>query len=216
MPLLKLKYALQKDTNELVFVDNVLNGLRCECICPYCKEPLVAKNEGRKRGHHFAHYNGADCGKARMTTLHLLAQNILQTSKQVMSPSYNGEYVQQKARLITFDEVTLEKVIIQQGIQRKPDCIGIVIDKKGNEHTLWIEIRVTHKVDEEKEKDIKSLKQSCIEIDLSDMLNTDYDAQSIKERLLTKTNTDDRHWISCPKLDDQDRLLKEQEQQERE
>ncbi len=214
MPL-ELRYALRKDTNKLVFVDDVPSGLQCECLCPHCQKVLVAK-KGNEREHHFAHYNGADCGKARMTTLHLLAQNILQTTKQVMPPSYNGEYVQWKARLITFDEITLEKVFIEQGIRRKPDCIGKTIDKTGNKHTLWIEVRVTHKIDEEKAIDIKSLGQSCIEIDLSDMLNTDYDEQSIKERLLAKIDTNDRHWISCPKLDEQDKLLKEQEQQEHE
>lgn len=105
MPL-ELRYALRKDTNKLVFVDDVPGGLQCECLCPHCQKVLVAK-KGNEREHHFAHYNGADCGKARMTTLHLLAQNILQTTKQVMPPSYNGEYVQWKARLITFDEITL-------------------------------------------------------------------------------------------------------------
>lgn len=223
---LELKYALRKDTNELVFVDDVLNGLQCECICTCCKKTLVAKNEGQKREHHFAHYSGVECKNARMTALHLMAQNILQTTKQVMLPAYNGAHVQRKAR-ITFEEVRQEENIREQGIIRKPDCIGIVTDNKGDTHTLWIEICVTHEVDEEKAKDINTLRKHCIEINLHDMLDTDYDEQSVKERLLTRT--DDRQWICYPELDDKDdrfrlqaledgkarRLQEAQEQQER-
>lgn len=214
MPL-ELRYALRKDTNELVFVDDVLNGLQCGCICPHCKKALVAKNAGQKKEPHFAHYNGADCVGARMTALHLMAQNILQTTKQVMLPAYNKEFVQRKARSIAFDNVTLEDFITEQEIIRKPDCIGR-ITKGGQEYTLWIEILVTHKVDDKKKKDIKTLRQHCIEIDLSDMLNTDYDTKTVAERLLTRTN--DRHWISYPELDDKDnnlRLQKAQENRER-
>lgn len=203
MPL-ELRYALRKDTNELVFVDDVPSGLQCECLCPHCQKVLVAK-KGNEREHHFAHYNNADCTGARMTALHLMAQNILQTTKQVMLPAYNTESIQREARSITFDEVTLEYSITDHGIRRKPDCVGRII-KNGQKYTLWIEILVTHKVDEEKEKDIKALRQHCIEIDLSDMLNTDYDEQSVKERLLTKT--DNRHWIAYPELDEKNNRLR--------
>mgnify|MGYP004627519257 CR=1 FL=1 len=211
MPL-ELRYGLRKDTNKLVFVDDVLNGLQCGCICPHCKKALVAKNAGQKNEHHFAHYNGADCVGARMTALHLMAQNILQTTKQVMLPAYNKEFVQRKARSIAFDNVTLEDFITEQEIIRKPDCIGR-ITKGGQEYTLWIEILVTHEVDEEKSKDVKSLRQHCIEIDLSDMLNTDYDEQSVKECLITRA--DNRHWIAYPELDEQDNRLRLQALEEK-
>lgn len=50
-----LKYGLDKETNSLVFIDNVPNGNACGCICPNCKYELVAKNGGLKKEHHFAH-----------------------------------------------------------------------------------------------------------------------------------------------------------------
>lgn len=140
-----------------------------------------------------------------MTALHLMAQNILQTTKQIMLPAYNTEFIQREARSITFDDVTLEDIITAQEIRRKPDCVGR-ITKDEQEYTLWIEFLVTHEVDEKKEKDIKALRQHCIEIVLSDMLYTDFDTQSVKERLLYQT--DDRRWISYPELDDKDDRLR--------
>ena len=46
----------------LVNVDDVRTGNECGCFCPACKEPLMAKNQGQKRIHHFAHQIGrASC-----------------------------------------------------------------------------------------------------------------------------------------------------------
>lgn len=188
-----LKYALDKKTRRIVGVDDVANGLACECLCPDCKQQLVAKNGGTKREHHFAHYNGFDCARARMTALHLLAQQIIADRKAVMLPDYNGDYYQKETSYITFDEILLEKSC--NGL--RPDCIGIVSGKDGADHRLWIEIRVTHEVDEKKQKTIKAADVSCIEIDLSDMLNTDYSADSVTQRLLEMKH--DRVWINCPK-----------------
>ena len=38
-----LTYALNS-LGKIVFVDDVAKGLDCECICPCCKEKLMAKN----------------------------------------------------------------------------------------------------------------------------------------------------------------------------
>lgn len=191
-----LTYALDKETKRIVGVDDVVNGLACGCLCPDCKKHLVAKNDGSKRKHHFAHYNGLDCVGARMTALHLLAQQIISDRKMVMLPDYNGGYYKKETTCIAFDEILLEEYC--DGL--RPDCIGIVSGKDGTDHRLWIEIRVTHEVDEQKQKTIRSADVSCIEIDLSDMLNTDYTADSVTQRLLGMKH--DRKWVNCPKCNE--------------
>ena len=53
-----LTYGLKRGTkNELLHIDdaNVHNGLACDCLCPHCHHPLLAKNGGSKNTHHFAH-----------------------------------------------------------------------------------------------------------------------------------------------------------------
>ncbi len=69
----RLTYALN-EIGQLVNVNNVPVGNKCGCFCPACKEPLIAKNQGIKRLHHFAHKSGTECGHAIESMLHILAK----------------------------------------------------------------------------------------------------------------------------------------------
>ena len=72
-----LIYAISND-GRFVNVDEVQTGQDCNCICPACKEPLVAKNNGLFRDHHFAHLSGSECEFAHESMLHLLAKERVQ------------------------------------------------------------------------------------------------------------------------------------------
>lgn len=210
-----LKYALYLETNQMIGVDNVSNGLSCGCICPHCKEKLVAKNGGHKKEHHFAHYNGADCAGARMTALHKLTQQILARDKVIMLPDYQGEFYYKETKSISFEKIYTEKTYYIGDKQIRPDCVGIKYDDKNTPHELWIEILVTHRVNEEKQNYIRRSSTACIEIDMSDLLYTDYTEDSISYRLQDEKNN--RIWVSCPKYDEINeykRLRAEQEEAE--
>lgn len=69
----RLTYALN-ETGQLVNVDDVLVGKKCGCFCPACKEPLTAKNQGKKRMPHFAHQSETECDYAIESMLHLIAK----------------------------------------------------------------------------------------------------------------------------------------------
>ena len=208
-----LTYALDKKLNRIVGVDDVVNGLACGCLCPHCKQQLIAKNGGTEREHHFAHQNNQECEKGRMTVLHLLAQQIIEDKKEILLPDYlNTYFCKENIGKIGFDKVSKEVWCDLQDGHRKPDCIGSKIGKDGKEHQLWIEIRVTHEVDEQKQKAIKDAKISCIEIDLSDMLKTDYSVDSITNRLIETKH--DRKWINCPIYDELNRQQKNKHDQE--
>lgn len=196
-PQLRLRYALLKSTShESCFVDDVPNGLKCNCICPHCRKDLIAKNNpNNKRESHFAHTSGADCPGARMSSLHMLAQNILAETKQVMLPEYKGKYYHHDAELKTFDRITKEEICRHEDSTRRPDCIGY------NESTgasIWIEIYCRHKIDETKKAEIRKQQQYCIEIDFSDLLNTDFSEEDVRNRLLDVSH---REWICCPVWD---------------
>ncbi len=210
-----LKYALYLETNQMIGVDNVSNGLSCGCICPHCKEKLVAKNGGYKKEHHFAHYSGADCAGARMTALHKLSQQILARDKIIMLPDYQGEFYYKETGSISFEEIYTEKTYYIEDKPIRPDCVGIKYDDKNTPHELWIEILVTHRVNEEKQNYIKKSSTACIEIDMSDLLNTDYNEDTISHRLQVEKNN--KIWVSCPKYDEINeykRLRAEQEEVE--
>lgn len=50
---LRLPYALDA-TGHVVHVDQVLRGKDCACCCPFCNQPVLAR-QGEIRQHHFAH-----------------------------------------------------------------------------------------------------------------------------------------------------------------
>lgn len=205
-----LKYALNED-NMLVHIKSVEKGLKCKCICPSCRQPLVAKNKGEYKTPHFAHKSGYDCPGARMTALHMLAQQILKKEKTIMLPEYYGEYIKKESLRITFDEVSLEEPLEIQGKNFRIDCVGYKQDKDNKEHRLLVEILVTHKVDEEKRRMLESKGESCIEIDLSDLLDTDYTAEKLT--LSLKNSSCYSKWINCPVYDKLEEQKKKEEEE---
>lgn len=157
-----LIYALH-DGN-IVYIDDVVSGKACNCVCPACFEPLIAR-KGQMRIHHFAHQSST-CEYGYESSLHLAAKEILSQLKTMMIPSAACFFHSlpddtdplTEARLIPIDHVELEKpfgsivpdIVVYSGTQK-----------------LFVEIFVTHKVDEEKKEKIKDLGVSTIEIDLS-------------------------------------------------
>ena len=141
--------------NQLVDVDSVESGLKCNCTCPVCKSRLVAK-KGRYKVHHFAHYNDPGCKGALETSLHLAAKEILIKERHIKLPrlflgNYSDDYdgiLISDTITISFDRVKLEKKIGEI----IPD---LIIEAK--DHKLLIEIEVTHKITDSKLKKIKDL-----------------------------------------------------------
>lgn len=206
----ELKLTYGKDSNgRLVHVDEVQRGLACECVCPGCGAQLVAR-KGERKQHHFAHANGADCAGARMTALHMLAQQILEKEKQVMLPNYSNGREQHACKCQSFKTITLEEVCKDETSRRRPDCIGRPFK---NDKSLWIEIFCCNPISKEREDDIKRRKQYCIEINLSDLLNTQFTEEDVKKRLLT--NREDRKWVCHPEWDERARIVKADENDER-
>ena len=194
----ELKLTYGKDSNgRLVHVDDVLSGLACDCTCPGCGASLIAR-KGEKNQHHFAHANGADCSGARMTALHMLAQQIIQEEKKIRTPWFK-DYYEDPSKLIYFESVLLEQRFKTAESNRRPDCVGI-IKKDDIEYKVWIEIKVKHEIDEEKKRDIIGLGAICMEIDISALLNNKYTEDSVRKALFDVY--DNKEWINNPELDE--------------
>lgn len=189
----KLTYGLYPSTKRLIHIEDAENGLACGCVCPECGDKLEAVNNGLKRAHHFRHSNGADCPNARMTALHMLAQQVLMEEKCVKLPAYKAQYYQHKAEKKYFDTVELETRFQTSNYLLRPDCIG-----HNEESSIWVEIFVTHLVNEEKRKVIKENDITCIEFDFSDLKDTDYTINDIKKRLLDENFC---QWVNAPEYD---------------
>lgn len=160
-----LAYALNAE-NKLVHIDNVKNGLECGCVCPGCKEPLVAKNDGKIREHHFAHVSGNDCGTGYQTIRHIWGKELI-VANQLVPVALNG-----KKGFIKTNQIGMEITLTDLNII--PDVFaraGLQFNYMGLSFTadvpLIVEIYVTHKVNDEKAAIIKKAGIPAIEIDLS-------------------------------------------------
>lgn len=144
----------------MVHVDDVPQGLNCGCVCPYCKEKLLARH-GEIRTHGFAHHSdtrGANLKICYMVIVYKLAEQIIQTHKRLHLPSYYGIFRESD---IEFDNVRIDSNFERE--DKQPDVIATTIDGQ----QILIEFTFKYKVQRKNAEDYKDL--TCLEIDLSDI-----------------------------------------------
>lgn len=159
----KLIYAL-KDGN-IVSIDEVPSGKDCGCVCPACGDELIAR-KGQKRMHHFAHRSNEDCEYGYESSLHLAAKDILSRSEKMVIPPVYVEFPQSgksKELLYLKKEIPVDRVELEK---RFDDIIPDIVVYSGDKY-FFIEIYVTHPIDDEKLRKLKEKNISTIEIDLS-------------------------------------------------
>lgn len=181
---LKLTVALKDGV--ITNVEDVQSGIKCGCVCPACGEPLVAK-KGANRIHHFAHSANHNCEYGYESSLHLAAKEILSKAKKITIPpvwiifpdtNKNNELVC-SAREIELEHIELEK--------RFGDIIPDVVVYAGGK-MFFIEIYVTHPIDDRKLEKLKKANISTIEIDLSKERST-MTVSKLSDLLLTDNET---------------------------
>jgi hypothetical protein len=175
---------------QLLHISDVEKGLNCECVCPSCGHPLVAR-KGEKIIHHFAHHKGKECEYGLETTLHLAAKEILAEHKRIILPEvkldmndHSNRWIISKEKEIGFDEVILESY--QNGVI--PDVLVYV-----NGKPLMIEITVTHKTDEEKIQKVRKRGISILEIDLS-RYKRDISYEELEKEIIHTTHN--KNWLT--------------------
>ena len=181
-----LTYALKE--GQIVFIDEVPTGKKCDCKCPKCGNTLCAKNNIHNvRVHHFAHDNGKECEGAFESIVHKLAKDLLEAEKRICVPNGNNK------EILKFDKVLQEKEDEETGL--RPDCTCI-----SENETFWIEFYFTHKIDETKKHKIIEQKKNCLEIDLRKFTNAfDTTKGDLRIRLQSFLFDDSkwREWIFC-------------------
>jgi hypothetical protein len=165
----RLTYALNNE-GKIIGVNDVPTGLACQCICPACKESLVAKNNGIKRIHHFAHLSGADCPHAVESMLHILAKERIRKTflsnnefwiefehKSFCTKNNDCEFIRhndcydssiKKYNLKDFYDCC-EQEISYDNINRRSD-LKIFSSKFPDRKPIYLEFHVTHASDIEK------------------------------------------------------------------
>lgn len=168
-PILLQLFAMDKE-GRMRSIDEVSRGLGCECKCTCCGERVIAR-QGGIREWHFAHASGADCVGAAESALHQAAKQVLLDNKGTSLPARSIQtevtladgrkgigYAKRPEMWIDFDTVETE---VNLGVVR-PDVVAI-----SNDITIFLEIAVTHFIDEEKRKNLDQLSIPTIEINLA-------------------------------------------------
>lgn len=161
--------------------------------CPGCSGSLHYVHEskpvgraGTRRRAHFAH-NAAECSTGFETGLHLWAKSLIAERKQLNTPDFIAEYLDQSfAFEAPFEIADVRIEPWHDGI--RPD---LVLDSPAGDE-LHVEIFVTHRVDDEKAQLLEERNTSCLEIDLSEFLFDVHDDEALAEAVI---RTAPRHWV---------------------
>lgn len=216
-----LPYGLRGD--QIVYIHELNEeteyGLKCNCVCPGCGDPLVARIRGTKREKHFAHHNGSDCGKGYETAIHRMAKEVIEEGVKIKLPPVVSEFGD-KGYFVINDVILFQASLSEQGFTIIPDegktrieedygtvRPDVVIETSGN--PLFIEIFVTHAVDEIKLQQIIELGISCIEIDFSYYKDSILEKEDLRKALEGKDKNVEVKWVFNQRIHKQDKTIRE-------
>ena len=212
------EFAYSNIQNKIIHISEVekkLNGERCDCICPICGSPMIAKI-GEIRRRHFAHkLNIKDCTPeyANETALHKIAKEIIKKYNFINlpelylngkdDPGCNKEDENQLKKFKCFDKYEFSYTTVRCE-EKEDDFIPDLILENAKKK-LYVEIAVTHKVDYCKYEKIKKRGISCIEINIENYCkNGEFKLDKFEKDLIYFTGL--KKWIYCA---DEDKYLRE-------
>lgn len=191
-------FAIAKD-GRVVSVEEVERGQACECMCPSCRRPLIAR-QGDVRVWHFAHATGADCEGGAESALHLAAKTAIERAGGITLP---GLSVQRSVTLpdgrrgtgeASIPDTWVDFATVRTEVNLGP-VIPDVVGATGSESYL-IEVGVTHFVDQEKLAVLRGLGQPSVEIDLRGFGRESWDWAALEE--IVVRGAAGKRWLFYP------------------
>ena len=109
-----IKYALDKSTDKLVFIDDATNGLACNCKCAAIDCGIaMSAIQGKENEWHFRHSEETTCKGGPETIIHKLAKQIIYDNSQILIPRetlfYSDVRLEEKKELFIPDAVIKSK-----------------------------------------------------------------------------------------------------------
>ncbi|WP_458063573.1 competence protein CoiA family protein [Vibrio parahaemolyticus] len=168
----KLGWGIGKD-GKYKHIRSVDNGLKCDCVCPDCLQPLVA-NQGKVKRWHFSHASNAECKGE--SVIHRLAKQVIldaARSRKALLVSSNGGTVYEQDK----DGIVHSKAWYaperQYHIQQAKEEVKLgsqivdVLCYNSNGNALAVEIFYTHKKSDVDVEKFAKNSVEAIEIDVS-------------------------------------------------
>lgn len=190
-------FAIDKH-NLVRSVDEVSRGLACECTCPNCGEKVIAR-QGDVREWHFAHATVAECDFAAESALHRAAKQVLLQNKGISIPirKVNETVTLPDGRIgvgeatrpeMWIDFITVDAEMTFNNV--RPDITASI----GSTY-LFIEVAVTHFVDDNKMQSLNVLNIPTIEIDLARVKDVKWTWSLLEAAVLE--NTENKKWLKA-------------------
>lgn len=199
----KIGWGIGKD-GKYKHIRSVDNGLKCDCICPDCQQPLIA-NQGSVKSWHFAHASNSSC--MGESVIHRLAKQVIVNAAQSGLPLYissNGGtvYEQDKDGIVHSKSwyAPERQYHIQQAkeeVKLGSQIVDVLChDSSGN--ALAVEIFYTHK---KSDVDIQKFAQNSVEAIEIDVSRLPWDAtyEQIEKAVLQNARRRVLHSIQANK-----------------
>ncbi|MCQ2032418.1 hypothetical protein [Stutzerimonas kunmingensis] len=178
----------------------VENGLRCNCICPGCRQPLNAANNGEKVVPHFRHAQSNDCTTGFREGVRRSAVALIVQHKQLMLPAFLDV-----ARITTASGRALEEKVELPPVAVTADSVERFVELDGlrghailhlSGRKLIVRIKMSSRMEHERYRQLHVIEHSSMEIDLHRLtLEQINDADSFMHAVLQDPSN--RSWIRC-------------------
>lgn len=167
-----LAFGELRGSGRMIDIKEAARGLACDCVCPSCGGRLVAR-KGSLRAWHFAHAPGQSvCADGPETALHRAAKEIVaewrtltlhaRTISETLEDRF-GVKRREEERLPAETFAVRDARIEAALAGLRPDLLLSGDDDR----QLAVEIRVTHRVDEVKQRRLQRKQIQTVELDLS-------------------------------------------------
>ena len=176
----------------------VENGLRCGCVCPGCRKPLVAANQGQKRFPYFRHEELEGCANGRAEGVRRAAVQLIAQRKKLLLPRFSdvatllAETGRVFNRDICFDAVEVQADEVERFVDLDDLRAHALILSKGRQ--LVVRIKVTARQEHERNKRLRAMNLSSIEIDLHHLSDAEINDAAIFEQAVL-CDPISRKWI---------------------
>ena len=204
----KIPFGL-RPSGRLVEVAEVERGLACNCRCPGCGEPLLAK-KGAVNVQHFAHIAGSECSNGAETSLHHAAKQVVADKLWIQLPPLEVPVSRKDPECGLFrdyrvfgvgDVWRFDRVEVEMAVGTvRPDAVGFAGPDR---HA--VEILVTHRVDEEKQALLAGLQIPAIEVNLATLVGKVFTFKSLEAAVIE--STENKRWLFHPRKAEWEALL---------
>ena len=129
----------RKTDGRLYDVDEVENGLACECHCPGCGVVLIARH-GEVNRHHFAHYGHQPCDYGLEAGIRQAVKEVLDRRREIRLPAVTMDFGENLTEVVIQPEQTvqLDDVELVDEGTKLPDVVVVRGDRR-----LYIDVQVT-------------------------------------------------------------------------